>query len=51
VSEREALRHQFTDHDVEEREDEVGRRDRERGRHPGVEGLRQHVLAERTDTQ
>ena len=51
VDERDALRHELAEDDVEERQDEVGERDREGRGHPRVELLREHVLAESTDGQ
>ena len=51
VAEREALRHELADHDMEEGQEQIREDDREQRRHVGVERLRERVLAERTDTE
>jgi len=42
---------ELAEHDVHEREQQVGERDRERCRHPGAERPRQRLLAEGADAQ
>ena len=51
MSERDSLGDELPDHDVEVGEDQVCEDDREDGRHPRLEGIREHQLAERTDSQ
>ena len=51
MAERDALRDELAEHDVEERQQQVGEGDREHCRHPGLERVRERLLAERTDTQ
>ena len=51
VPERDALRHELADHDVREREDQVGEQHGEDRRHPVVERVRERLLAERADAE
>ena len=51
VPERDRLRHELADHDVEERDDQVREHHREHGRDHRVERARERVLAESTDPQ
>jgi len=51
VAERDALRHELADHDMEEGQDQVREQDGKHGRHHRVERLRERVLAEGADTQ
>jgi hypothetical protein len=51
VSEGDPLRHQFADHDMEERQDQVREQDGQYGRQVVLECIRQRLLAESADAQ
>jgi hypothetical protein len=51
VPERDPLRHELPDHDVEEGQNQVGESDGEDGRQEVVERVRERLLAERADAQ
>src|SRR4051794_35907122 len=51
MAERDALRHELAEHDVQEREEEVREEDGEDRRQPVLELLRERLLAEGTDTE
>ena len=51
MAERDPLRHELADHDVQIRDDEQREDHGEERRHHGVEAVREHLLAQGTDRQ